>query len=383
MKIFLAIFALAAVVVTGCAGEPRFSDVFVAVKDGFSVIRIPSAVVTKKGTVLAFAEGRAFASSDQAHNKIILKRSTDGGKTWDALQIIAAAGANSLNNPTAVVEQNSGRVWLMYQRIPAHLTEGSRETATGYEGTNVYRNLLIWSDDDGVTWSEPRDVTRSTKRPTRATTVASGPGIGIQLTRGEHKGRLIFPFNEGPFWQWNNYAVFSDDAGVTWRCGENVPGAFITDAKGKTRSQVNEVQMVELSDGSVMLNSRQFAGAKVRKTAVSRDGGETWSPIADATELRDPSCMASIFRYSFAGENEKNILLFSNPDSGKRETGTVYLSRDDGKTWPVKKVLWPGDFAYSVLTKLPDGTVGCLFETDKYRRIVFARFPLAWLTGGK
>lgn len=358
--------------------EPEFADVFAAGEGQFKSIRIPAVVVSKQGAVLAFAEGRAQAT-DQAQNKIVFKRSADGGKTWGALQVIAADGANSLNNPTAVVEQKSGRVWLMYQRIPAHLREASKGTATGYEGTNVYRNFLIWSDDDGVTWSAPQEVTRSTKRATNATTIASGPGIGIQLTRGAHKGRLIFPFNEGPFWQWNNYAAFSDDGGKTWRTGENVPGAMLTDAKGKTRSQINEVQMAELSDGSVLLNSRQFAGKAVRKTAVSRDGGETWSPVTDVPELRDPSCMSSLLRYSFADGKEKNVLLFSHPDSAKRDNGTIHASFDDGKSWPVKKVLWPGSFAYSVLTRLPDGTIGCLFESDNYGRIVFARFTLAWL----
>jgi sialidase-1 len=190
---------------------------------------------------------------------------------------------------------------------------------------------------------------------------------------------MIFPFNEGPFGQWNNFAVFSDDRGVTWQCGENVPGAIINDANGKPHSQMNEVQMVELADGSVRLNSRRFAGAKVRKTAMSRDGGVTWSPAEDAPELRDPSCMASIFRLTFPGDGGKSRILYSGPDSLKRENGTVHISYDEGKTWPVKKVLYPGSFAYSVLTVLPDGTLGCLFETDGTDRMVFARFQLAWL----
>lgn len=361
------------------AAEPVFSDVFVAGEGGFPAIRIPSVVVAKNGTVLAFAEARSAPHADQAANKIVLKRSADDGRTWGAMQIIAASGDNSLNNPTALVELDNGRIWLMYQRIPAHLKESSRQIATGYEGTNIYRNFLIWSDDNGVTWSPPRDVTRSTKHPVGATTVASGPGIGLELTRGPHQGRLIFPFNEGPFWHWNNYAVWSDDHGATWHCGENAPGARIRDANGRLRSQVNEVQMVELADGSLRLNSRQFAGAKVRKTAVSQDGGETWSPITDAPELRDPSCMASILRYAFPGPGVKSRILYSGPDSSKRENGTVRISYDQGRTWPVKKVLFPGSFAYSVLTRLSDGTIGCLFETDGTDRMVFARFTLSWL----
>ena len=93
--------------------------------------------------------------------------------------------------------------------------------------------------------------------------------------------------------------------------------------------------------------------------------------------------MASIFRYTFPERGERSRVLYSGPDSSGRDTGTVYLSYDEGQTWPVKKVLFPGSFAYSVLTALPDGTIGCLFETDNANRLVFARFPLAWLTDGK
>jgi sialidase-1 len=362
------------------AAELEFSDVFTSGKDGYPSIRIPAVVATKAGTVLAFAEGRE-RPTDQASNDLILKRSTDGGKTWGHMQVVAEDGANSLNNPTAVVEQQSGRVFLMYQRIPAHLKERSPQTATGYEGTNVYRNFLVWSDDDGASWSKPREITRDTKRPERATTLASAPGNAIQLTRGPHRGRLIFPFNEGPYGLWNDYAASSDDRGATWKYGENVPGALLDDGKGGKRSQMNEVQMAEMSDGSVYLNSRQFAGAKVRKTSVSRDGGVTWSPVQDLPDLRDPSCNAGLLRYSFDDGNGKGRLLFSGPDSTKRDTGTIFLSLDDGATWPVKRVLWPGSFAYSALVRLPDGLVGCLFETDNYGRLVFARFPITWLTG--
>ena len=213
--------------------------------------------------------------------------------------------------------------------------------------------------------------------------VASGPGIGIQLARGEHAGRLIIPFNEGPYGLWSVFAVYSDDRGRTWQIGEPAPGGFQMDDKGGGRSTVNEVQMVERSDGSVLLNSRQFAGRALRKRAVSRDGGATWTTIADDDALRDPSCQASIFRYTEPTAGGHSRILFSNPDSTKRENGTVRLSYDDGRTWPVKKVLHAGSFGYSVLTALPDGTIGCLFESDNASKIVFARFTLDWLTDGK
>jgi sialidase-1 len=362
-------------------GGLEVSDVFTAGTEGYASVRIPAVLVTKAGTVLAFAEGRKMAT-DQAENDVVMKRSSDGGKSWGTLVVLHDDGANSLNNPTVVQEQQGGRIFLRYQRIPAHLKEHSAGTAIGFDGPDIYRNFILTSDDDGLTWAAPLDVTRTTKRPERATTIASGPGIGIQLTRGPHKGRLLIPFNEGPYGQWQNYAVFSDDAGRTWTYGDDVPGALVPVGKGGVRSQINEVQFAELADGSVLLNSRQFAGAKTRRGAISQDGGKTWSSVREIPELTDPGCMASTIRYSFADGAVPGRLFHSGPDSGKRERGTLWMSADEGKTWPVKRVFYPGVFAYSVLTRFPDGTLGCLFEADGYSRIVLARFPLDWIKAG-
>ena len=364
------------------ASEPEFSDVFIAGKDQFKSIRIPSVVVTKKGTVLAVAEGRS-QHADQANNKLILKRSLDGGKHWGAQQIIADDGANCLNNPCTVVDQRSGRVIMMYQSYPANFSERDGKIKPGLDGPAIVRNYVVYSDDDGLTWSKPEDVTRTTKTPERVTIVASGPGIGIQLQQGAHQGRILMPFNEGPFNHWNVLGVYSDDGGKNWKLGEPAPGCRVPNGKGGEISLVNEVQMVERADGSVMLNSRKWGGKDLRKVAVSNDGGVTWSKIEEEPALRDPGCMASIFRYTFPAAGGRSRILYSGPDSTKRENGTVYLSYDEGRTWPVKKVLFPGSFAYSVLTALPDGTIGCLLETDDANRIVFARFTLEWLTDGR
>jgi sialidase-1 len=364
------------------AAGPEFTDVFTSGKEGYASIRIPAVIATKAGSVLAFAEGRQKAT-DQAQNDIIMKRSSDGGKTWSALKVLHDDGEHSLNNPTVVQEQQGGRIFLWYQRIPSHLKEKDARIATGLEGPDIYRNFILTSDDDGVTWAAPLDVTKTTKRPERATTIASGPGIGIQLTRGPHKGRLIIPFNEGPYHLWQDYAVFSDDAGKTWTFGDDVPGALVPDGKGGRRSQINEVQMVELHDGGVFLDSRQFAGAKVRKSSISKDGGKTWSPVREVPELTDPSGMGSILRYSFGIDLTPRViegtLFHSGPDSPKRENGTLWVSYDDGRTWPYKRALYPGPFAYSVLTKLPGDMIGCLFEADNYARIAFARISPGWI----
>ena len=224
-------------------------------------------------------------------------------------------------------------------------------------------------------------MTRQTKRPS-ATTVASGPGIGIQLRHGKYAGRMLFPFNEGPWERWNIYCVYSDDGGKTWQTGDAAPGGKINGPDGRERSTVNEAQIVELGDGSVRFNARRWAGAHLRKTCVSTDGGVTWSRLQDVPELRDPSCMACVFRYTDPAE-KKSCVLFSGPQGEKRENGTVFVSYDDGATWPVSRVLYAESFGYSCLTELKDGTIGCLYEADRENRIVFARFTLDWLAGGQ
>lgn len=366
----------------GIAGVPETVDVFVPTTDGFKSTRIPSVVVSRKGTILAFAEGRA-AFADQAKNKIILKRSMDDGRTWSKVAVIAEVGDKALNNPCAVVERESGLVLLMYQSYPAGVGERSSKIQPGYDGEMVVRNWIITSDDDGVSWSKPRDLTKETKREQVVTTVAGGPGIGIQLRHGKHAGRILFPFNEGPFGVWNIYAVYSDDKGKTWRMGKVAPGALIDAGKDKKTSTVNEAQLVELKDGSVRFNVRRWAGKAVRKTCLSDDGGVTWSEVEDMPDLADPGCMASVIRYTDPADGGRSRLLYSGPQSTKRENGTVLLSYDEGKTWPVKRVLCEGAFAYSCLTALSAGSIGCLYEADGMSKIVFARFTLDWLTEGQ
>jgi sialidase-1 len=348
------------------APAPEFITVFAAGQNGFPAVRIPSIVATKSGALLAFAEGRQ-SLADQAQNKIIQRRSLDGGRTWSETKIIADDGRRPLNNTCVVVEQKSGRVLLMFQSYPESIKEAAGQMKTGYEGDDIVKSYIMQSDDEGLSWSALREITRQVKRPEKATTVASGPGISIQLQKGPHAGRLIMPFNEGPFGKWNAYAAYSDDGGMRWQIGDNVPGGT---------GIVNECQVVELSDGSLLLNSRQMGGKAVRKTSISKDGGQTWSPVEDAPDLIDPRCQGSILRL------RDGRLLYSGPCSTKRENGTVYLSSDDGKTWPLKRTLVPGSFAYSNLVELSDGAIGCLFEADNYQHVTFARFSLEWLTAG-
>ena len=351
---------------------PQFIDVFVSGEGGYHTYRIPAVDTTTRGTVLAFAEGRK-SRNDHAGNDIVARRSEDNGVTWGPVIVVATAGDDALNNPCVVTVRPSGRILLVFQHYPAGT--GERHVLPGLTGDPICRNYLIYSDDDGKTWSKWRDITAETKRPTVVTSLASGPGNGIQLRHGPHAGRIIFPMNQGPYDAWRVYGIYSDDGGVTWHYGDLAPNG--------PAGLGNEVLMAEIQGGQVRLNSRSHGDAKLRKTAVSSDGGVTWTPLEDVSDLPEPRCNAGFLRYGDPADGAKNPLLYSGPDSQEhREKGVVYVSLDDGAHWGIKKNLVPGRFAYSALTVLADGQVGCLFETgekDAYEKIQLARIPLPWL----
>ncbi len=355
------------------------SDVFGRGEDGYPQVRIPAVVVTPKGTVLAFAEARQ--AGDHSENDIVLKRSLDGGATWQPLQVIAEMGGDSLNDPCAVVLRESGLVLLMYQRYPkgfhTRKMAHTESAELGYDGPRNTQSFLTRSEDDGVSWSAPEDITRSIRRPD-AISVGS-PGVGIQLKYGGHKGRVLLPLyevipqGEGNR-SWYNGTAISDDGGVTWRLGTRVPEEGL-------EGDANECQVEELSDGTVVMDARQISG-KSRKGAQSHDDGETWAPMEYVPDLVAPPCMGSILRVAASGE-DGDLLVASVPNTLKnRENGTLFVSTDGGKTWPKKRVLYPGGYAYSCLTQVADGRVGCLFERDGYKHITFAVFGVDWLCAG-
>ena len=359
--------------------------VFAQGVDGYHTCRIPSVTVSADGTVLALCEGRV-GRHDHSENDIILKRSADSGQTWTKTQVVATDGKNSLNNPQVVVLSDTGRILLMYQRYPYgyhsrdiarwYKPEGLKSVVAGYEGEKVCRNYLVLSDDDGVSWSQEREITATTKYP-EGISLSTGPGIGIQLKRGEHAGRILMPINtrKRPEFHTEVYTAFSDDEGESWSYGATAPEG--------SAGWGNEVQIVELTDGSVMLNCRSHEGNHRRKVSISRDGGESWSPLRDDDRLIDPQCMGSIIRYSKSTDGSDGLILFSNASSeSERINGTVRVSHDEGNTWAKSKTICPGRFAYSCLAVFSDGRIGCLYETGEenpYEIINLARFSLDWI----
>ncbi len=349
-------------------------DVFVAGDGVYPNYRIPSIVRTTAGTLLAFAEGRQ--GGDQSQNDIVLRRSVDGGSSWGALQVLHDDGVNALNNPCAVqitTGPNTGRILLLYQRYPQGTTIWN--AAPGFIAPNIISCFLLYSDDDGLTWSGPFDVTQQFKPP-QPRSVNSGPGIAIQLRHGAHAGRIVYPFNR---WDldgtWGNYAAYSNDGGATWTIGNDVP-------RDPAQRQGNECQIVERADGSILLNSRGAAGALNRKTALSTDGGQTWSTLADDPELIEPRCAATVLRFTDPADGFQNRILYAGPRStSSRVNGTVHVSYDDGATWPVRRTIYGGTYAYSCLTPVDDRRFGVLFERDGYAAITFAATTTEWVSG--
>jgi sialidase-1 len=352
------------------AADPQPVNVFVGGADGYPVYRIPSLISTPKGVLLAFCEARS--ADDQSPTDMVLRRSLDGGKTWLPMQVIVKAVPEAAMDPTAVFDRDTGTLLLVYDRWPVTPEGHTVADNTPHRKPGVGRDsITTWvmtSTDDGATWSTPIDITATTKKPQWTETI-HGPGVGIQT----RTGRLLIPCAWGENGPWRNYAIYSDDHGKTWQLSDNEVGPG-----------VNESQVVELADGTILLNMRSDTATGCRIGATSRDGGKTWSAPFNIRELPDTCCQASVLRYTSANQQGgKSRILFSNPVKSGRSEGTVRLSYDEGKTWPVAKLIWKDYFGYSCLAATPDGTIGCLYEIDGCRKIAFQSFSLEWLTDGK
>ena len=352
----LSVLGLAVCSVSCPASEPDALETvpYRAKTDGYFAFRIPSLVVSTKGTLLAFCEGRKTSLSDDGDNDLVLRRSVDGGRIWGPLQLVHEEGGDAvvtIGNPCAVVDRDTGTIWLTLNRKNG-------------------RVLVTSSDDDGATWSPVRDVTNSTSDPGWGW-YAMGPGCGIQLRHGKHRGRLVVPANHretpdrsGPS---ASHVVYSDDHGRTWKLG------------GTVGPHTNECQVAELHDGTLLINCRNHWGrsgndpAKKgrRITALSRDGGASWSEPTLDDELPEPTCQAGLVARAKPAADGRTRLVFTNPNSKSRERMTVRFSDDGGATWPTSRLIFAGSAAYSSPAELPDGRIGLLYERNDYAEIAF------------
>ena len=371
-------FLSAAFLMFACAlsvfAQVEQTDVFVAGTDGYHTYRIPSIIQTRAGTLLAFAEGRRAGRGDAGDIDLLVKRSHDRGRTWSAQTVIWDDGVNTCGNPCPVVDRETGTIFLLGTHNLGADSEARIINKTS-QGTRT--SWVLRSEDDGVTWSKPVEITATTKDPSWGW-YATGPGIGIQLERGPHAGRLMIPANHsfddptgnlrgGPY-SHRTHALYSDDHGRTWKLG------------GTTGAHTNESQMVELAQpaGGLLLDMRAYFGRSRRTHSTSRDGGLTWTAPVDHPELVEPVCQASILRHTWPRAGRAGLILFSNPADPKlRVALTVRGSSDDARTWPAKLVLHAGPAAYSCLVRLDEATAACLYERGEkspYEKITFATF---------
>jgi len=355
--------------------QPSFrqQDLFISGIDGVNIYRIPALIVTAKGTILAFCEAREGDDGDPTD--LVLKRSRFSPPqaprqlngydrvfgyaiNWEPMRVVLAGNGEAAMNPCPVIDRTNGAIWTPVFKVAGGLKRHLLDPLKG-------QVLILNSMDDGLSWSRPIDITSSVGEFT------GGSGIGIQL----RDGRLVIPgYGRNPnSGKTSSKVIYSDDHGKTWRAGACVAAA------------TDESQVVELSDGTLMLNMRGAGKTFRRHIALSRDRGETWFKEYDDENLPEPRCQASILRYTANNNATRNLLLFSNPPNRaptERTNLTIRVSHDEGKNWTAGKTVHHGPGAYSSLAVLADGSIGILYETGTvhpYEKITFAQFNLEWL----
>jgi BNR/Asp-box repeat. len=346
-------------------------DIFQKEVDGYNCYRIPAMVQTTKGTLLAFAEARKKSCSDTGDIDLVVKRSTDGGKTWSPMIKVWDDGNNVCGNPAPVIDKTTGRVILVstWNRGDDH--EKEILDGTSKDTRRVY---VLHSDDDGLSWSNAKEITPSVKKDTW-TWYATGPCHGIQLQGEKYKNRLVISSNHmvSGTKNYHSQVIYSDDSGETWHLG-----GVVSEHGG------NESSVVELKNGDLMLNMRNYNREenKSRSYAISKDGGISFGKMQYATELIEPICQANILNATKNGKLTEK-LLFSNPAStDKRERMTVRLSRNSGKTWESSLLIQAGPTAYSDMVMISDQQIGLYYEygeTNPYEKMGFAIILLSEL----
>ncbi|GAB3024181.1 sialidase family protein [Niabella terrae] len=331
--------------------------------------RIPSLITTKQGTLLAFCEARE--KGDTGDIDLLVKRSEDNGRTWSDELVVWDDGSNTCGNPCPVVDQQTGRIWLM---MTWNNGNDGEKAIIRKQSSAPRIPYICYSDDDGLNWSRPQSL-KDVARDTSWGWYATGPGIGIQIQNGIYKGRLVIPANhsyddpsarigKGPY-GYGAHVLYSDDHGKTWlRSASITPGC-------------NESQVTELSDGSLLMNMRSYNQHHSRAISYSKDGGITWSPVVHDLQLVESVCQASILNLGSKGKSTRH--LFFNPAVPEGRTHlTLKLSLDDCKSWSNSKLVYAGPGGYSSLSRLKDGQIGLFFEAGRkspYEKMVFVTIP--------
>lgn len=445
-------------------------DIFTPGELGSNNFRIPALYTTKDGTVLASIDVRKGGGHDAPNNiDAGIKRSTDGGVTWDEGKIILDyPGASSAIDTSLLQDDETGRIFL----IVTHFAEGygfrNSKTGSGYveiegkrylkllgandtiytvreEGVvydsngeainytvdnnnELYENgnrignvllsnsplkvmgtsflSLIYSDDDGQTWSDPIDLNKEVKTDWMKF-LGTGPGKGHQIKTGRYAGRLLFPVyltNASGFQ--SSAVIYSDDNGATWNIGETATDGRLMDngdrASAETITtntsggvgQLTECQVVEMPNGQLKMFMRNTGGNSGRvRIATSFDGGSTWEDdVVRDENIKEPYCQLSVINYSQKIDG-KDAIIFANPDANypNRVNGTVRVglitengSYENGEPrydieWRYNKVVAPGTYGYSCLSEMSNGEIGLFYEGTGSREMSFTRMNIDYL----
>ena len=338
--------------------------------DGSDTYRIPGLARTKAGSLIAVYDVRYRGGADlPADIDVGASRSTDGGRTWEPMRIALDMGraakfaGDGVGDPCVFVDAETGRIYVA--ALWSHGRRAWRDSGPGLTPDETGQLVMATSDDDGRTWSRPRNITAEVKKP-EWRLILAGPGAGITM----RNGTIVFPaqFKDAANVP-HSTLIWSKDRGATWHIGTGV--------KPKT----TECQLVELADGSIMINCRDDRGG-ARTVATTRDLGATWQPHpTDRKALPESVCQGSLMALDLPGVGRR--LFFSNPaTTSGRHSMTIKVSADEGLSWPESlHTLYDrrNGLGYSCLAPIDDTHLGVLYEG--LAELYFLRLPIAELLG--
>jgi sialidase-1 len=377
------------------------TNLFQAGEGGYAMYRIPALVVTPQQTLLAACEARKLGRGDWDHVDLLLRRSTDGGRTWEAARELVGQRDLPLNmarNPAAIAA-GLGRDGVFTINNPTWIADASTGETHLLYCVEYGRAFIITSRDGGATFSRPREITQAfetfrSRDGYAWRVIAIGPGHGVRLSTGRLLAAVWLSTGEGGHAHRPSVCatIYSDNQGATWLAGE------IVARDPHPLANPSECAVVETTPGRVMLNIRCESPRNRRAIAWSADGATNWSRPEFDDALIEPVCMAGLTRMETVTAGAPHNLLFSNPDSIERRPDapttstsrvrqnlTLRASRDGGKTWPVSRVLEPDHSAYSDLAAGADGTIYCFYERGDmgpYEKLTFACITPALLLKG-
>ena len=356
-------------------------ELYVQGQGGYAGYRIPAIVRTKSGALLAFCEGRRNSLSDSGDIDVLVRRSTDGGETWGEPHVVWSDGANTCGNPAPVVDMRTGTIHLLGSWNRGTDSETSIVNGTSGDTRRVFH---MASDDDGLTWSAPVEITSTAKR-SDWTWYATGPGAGVQLSRGAQAGRLVVPCDHivAASKAFGVHVVYSDDGGATWGMG-----AVATSTASVRPNENLAVELVDPAPGGgsrLYFNARDHQGSVYRASTFSSDGGSTYEPadFQDAPAFATPVVQGALVRARGTDLGDPaNRILFSCPNGTARSRMSIWSSSDEAASWSAPRLVYDGPSAYSCMASLPDGRIALLYErgsSSAYQTITLARFDEAWL----